>query len=266
MKPSLSVALATYNEEKNLPVCLASIKTLVSEIVVVDGGSRDKTIDIAHSFAARVYRTTNPQIFHINKQAAIEACTGDWVLQLDADELVPEALRQEIISRISEAERDKGGKIINAYYIVRKNFFCGRWMKHGGMWPDAVIRLFRRGTGKFPCKSVHEQIEINGAVGILKNPMEHYTYRTIADYFRKADAYTSLTARFLREKRVPKTALTGFTFIVLKPAGTFFSLYIRHRAFLDGWQGFFWALFSGLHDAQAYVKYFNMKPNQQILN
>ena len=259
MKQSLSVAIATYNEEKNLHACLASVKTLASEIVLVDGGSHDKTVDIAHLFGARVYRTTNPQIFHINKQAAIDACTGDWILQMDADERVPEVLGEEIMSRISKEERDNEGKIINAYYIVRKNFFCGRWMKHGGMWPDAVIRLFRRGSGKFPCKSVHEQIEINGAVGILKNPMEHFTYRTIADYFRKADAYTSLTARFLAEKRVSKTAFTGFTYIALKPAETFFSLYIRHRAFLDGWQGFFWSLFSGLHHAQAYMKYFTMK-------
>ena len=125
----LSVALATYNEEKNLPSCLEAVKDWVGEIVVVDGSSTDKTREIAQKYGARVIKTTNKPIFHINKQMAIDACHGDWILQLDADEIMEPALKKEILTII------KKGSDFDAFSLPRKNFFLAVGFQKGGNIP-----------------------------------------------------------------------------------------------------------------------------------
>ncbi|MFZ5845009.1 MAG: glycosyltransferase family 2 protein, partial [Patescibacteria group bacterium] len=153
----LSIALATYNEAANLASCLDSVATWTNEIVVVDGSSTDQTVAIAKKYGARIIVTDNPPIFHINKQKAVEACRGDWILQLDADEVVTPELVREIKSEIRNQKSE-----YNGYYFPRKNFFLGHWLRKGGQYPDYVIRLFRKGKGWFPQKSVHEQIVVDG--------------------------------------------------------------------------------------------------------
>ncbi len=213
------------------------------------GGSKDKTVDIAKEFGALVIQTDNPPIFHINKQKALDACTQDWILQLDADEVIPEDLKKEIISVINNTSAKNG------YYIARRNYFWGHWMRKGGQYPDYVIRLIRRGKGRFPAKSVHEQIDVVGEVGYLTHPMLHYSNRTRADYWRTAAAYTSLTALDLREKKTPKTFFSYVYYTFWKPMVTFLSIFIRHKGFIDGLVGFEFALYSGMHWAIAYRKY-----------
>lgn len=247
---ALSIAIAVYNEENNLAACLTSVRDMADEIIVVDGGSSDKTVDVARRFSAVVIQTDNPPIFHINKQKALEASHGDWILQLDADEVIPEDLKKEILLTINQ-ERTTG----NGYYIPRKNYFWGHWMRKGGQYPDYVIRLVRKGKARFPCKSVHEQIEVDGTVGYLTRPMIHYAYRTRADYWRKADAYTSLTAR---ELKAPKTIGSYLFYTFWKPLVTFFAIFVRHKGFVDGIAGFEFALYSGLHWAIAYRKYMQL--------
>ncbi len=253
----ISVALAVRNEEANLDACLASIRDIADEIVVVDGGSGDKTKDIARRYGARIIRTTNPPIFHINKQKALDACRGTWILQLDADEVIPEALKNEIrgIVRTDGNPSDEG---INGYYIPRKNYFWGHFMKKGGQYPDYVLRLVRAGYAEFPCKSVHEQIRVKGTVGYLKEPMLHYSYRTLADYWKKADAYTTLTAMELKDKRTGVSTGMWLRFTVLEFVRTFFLLFVRHKGFMDGLHGFVFAVFSALHYPIAYRKYTKM--------
>src|SRR3989344_352376 len=142
IKPNkLSVALAVYNEEKNIVRCLESVKSFADEIVIVDGGSTDATIDVACRYTDIIVKTTNPPIFHINKQKAIQKCRGEWILQMDADEEITPKLAKEIVSVI------KNKRSADGYYIARNNYFCGRLMKNGGMYPDYVIRLFRKGKG-----------------------------------------------------------------------------------------------------------------------
>lgn len=250
-KKTLSVAVAVYNEEKNLGVCLESISAIADEIVVVDGGSTDNTVNIAKKFTQKVIQTSNPPIFHINKQKALEACTCDWILQLDADEIVTEALKKEIVGKMKSST-------VKGYYIPRKNYFWGKWMRKGGQYPDYVIRLVRRGFARFPSKTVHEQIEVSGKVGYLTEPMEHYTYRTYNDYWRKADAYTDLTAKEMKHTGVPKTIATWIAYNIIKPKMTFFSLYIRHKGFLDGWRGLIFAVFSAVHFPIAYRKFLKL--------
>lgn len=249
-KKTLSVAIAVYNEEKNIEKCLLSVQSIADEIVVVDGGSTDKTLTIARKFTSKIIVTDNPPIFHINKQKALSACTCDWILQLDADESIPGDLREEIEEVIESTKDQTAG-----YYIPRKNYFWGHWMKKGGQYPDYVMRLVRRGVAHFPSKTVHEQIEVEGKVGYLTHPMEHWSYRSKEDYWRKADTYTTLTAMEMKKNNVPNNAWTWFTYNILKPKLTFLSLYIRHKGFLDGRAGFIFAFWSALHFPIAYKKF-----------
>ncbi len=246
---TLTVALAVFNEGANLARCLASVSDIADQIVVVDGGSRDTTVDIAKRFGAEVTITNNPAIFHINKQKALNLSRGEWILQLDADEVVDGRLKEEIKRTI----RDSGE--VAGYYIPRRNYFLGDWLRKGGQYPDYVIRLFRRGKGIFPQKSVHEQIEISGSVGNLKNPLDHYSYTSIAQYWGKSASYIRLTAGKLRTQRGTGSTFLAITYVIIKPIITFFALFVRHKGFMDGWRGFLFALFSAMHFPKAYWLY-----------
>ncbi|MBI5449610.1 glycosyltransferase family 2 protein [Candidatus Gottesmanbacteria bacterium] len=245
----LSVAIATFNEEAHIGRSLASVSGWADEIVLVDGGSRDNTVLIAKTFGAKIIETTNPPIFHINKQKALDACSGIWILQLDADEVVTHELRNEIIKMIDGNPKENG------YYISRRNYFLGHWLHKGGQYPDYVMRLFKRGKGWFPAKNIHEQIVVEGPVGYLKEPLEHYSYRTMKDYWRKADAYTSLTADELARVAEKKNIASYIQYEIVMPVKTFLSIFLRHKGFLDGIYGFLFALFSALHYPIAYQKY-----------
>lgn len=245
----LSGAIATYNEEKKLAACLVSISSWVDEVVVVDGGSSDATLVIAKRYNARVIKTDNPPIFHINKQKALDACHGEWILQLDADEVVTYELRKEILSVITRKSTGNG------FYLPRKNFFCGHWLKKGGQYPDYVIRLIRRGNAHFPAISVHEQIAVDGPVGYLRSPLLHYPYDSVAEYWRKANAYIVLQAHALKTQNYPITPVTWFISNAVKPVITFFLIFFRHKGFMDGYWGLLFALFSALHHPLAYMRY-----------
>ncbi len=250
----ISVAIATYNEEQNIRACLDSVRSWVDEIVVVDGESTDKTVEIAKRYKAKVIASDNPPIFHINKQKAVDTCTGDWIFQLDADEVVTLELANEIQEIVSNTRHSTLDTRRNGHYVPRKNFFLGHWLRKGGQYPDYVIRLFRRGKGKFPSKSVHEQIEIDGNVGYLKNPLLHYTSRTLGDYWKKARAYTSLEAQEFKQSELALNIFTYVEYNLLKPTMTLLSLFLRHKGFLDGIYGFLFSLFSALHHPIAFWK------------
>ncbi|MEM4230358.1 MAG: glycosyltransferase family 2 protein [Candidatus Pacearchaeota archaeon] len=257
MKPTLSVVLATYNEEKNLPHCLESVNRLANEIIVVDGSSKDKTVEIAKSFGARVKITTNKPIFHINKQMAIDMATCDWVLQLDADERVSKELAEEIKSKL-KSQNSK----INGYWIPRKNWFLGRFLMKGGQYPDYTLRLYKRGRGRLPQKDVHEQAEVEGKVGYLKNPLLHYPYKDFGDYLFKWSRYTDLISSQIKEKLENKNIYYRFLFalsyLFTKPIYWFFVTYLRHKGFMDLWPGFLFSFFSSLRFPVSYIKYLRL--------
>lgn len=250
----LSIAIAVYNEEKKLEACLSSVASIADEIVVVDGGSTDKTLTIAQQYNARIIKTNNPAIFHINKQIALEACKGDWILQLDADEVVTSQLRDEILA-IFSPQSSVISPQLNGYYVPRKNFFCGHWLRKGGQYPDYVIRLLRRGHAHFPSMSVHEQIAVEGLVGYLRSPLFHYSYDSIAEYWRKANAYIDLQVQELKTQNLAVTPTQWLIYNVAKPTQTFLGIYLRHKGFVDGVWGFLFALFSALHYPLSYWKY-----------
>ena len=281
---TLSVVLATFNEEKNLPDCLNSVKELADEIIIVDGSSTDKTVEIAKSFGAKVTVTDNPPIFHINKQKALEQATKDWILQLDADERVSEELAREIKHVISLNNQEienyqeslpnknlflrhqallekRDGQIgtksdeYTAFFIPRYNYFLGKYLQYGGVYPDGVIRLVKRGKAHFPCKDVHEQIAVEGKVGWLGHPLYHYDSPTFRRYLSRLNRYTILIAKELKEKRTGRNPLVMVKYMILLPIGWFGLTYVRHKGFIDGWQGFVFSFFSSMRFPIAYMKY-----------
>jgi len=246
---TLSVVLATFNEEKNIKDCINSIRRLADEIVVIDGSSTDKTRDIAENLGAKVIKTSNKLMFHKNKQMALEEAKGEWILQLDADERLSVELKNEIRSAINHQPSTI------AYYIPRKNYFLGKWLKKGGQYPDYVIRLVKKGKAYFPCKTVHEQIKVKGKTDYLQNSLIHLAYPNLSSYFRKANIYTSETALRWEKEKLPRNFKTAVKFLVLKPIFTFLNLFLRHKGFFDSWQGFLFALFSAFHFPWAFFKY-----------
>ena len=258
-KSKLSIAIATFNEERCLADCLNSIKTLTNEIVVVDGSSTDKTVEIAKSFGAKVIVTDNKPIFHINKQLAIDECRGEWILQLDADEIVTPELAEEIRKVV---EQDVESPV--AYWIKRKKMFLGRWIKKGGQYPDPVIRLFRKRKAHLPCESVHEQIVVDGEVGWLENHLVHLPTPSFSIYIIKDNRYSTLSALEMKEENPSLNLFTSMKYIIEVPLKTFFSIYFLHKGFLDGFPGFVFALYSGLHHVSAYVKYWEIKSSDKL--
>ena len=244
----LSVVLAVFNEEKNLRDCLESIKDLAWEIVIVDGGSSDKTIKIAKEFKAKIIQTNNPPNFHLNKNMAIDKALGDWILQLDADEVVTEESAYEI-KKVTQSSSE-----INGYWIPRKNFFLGRFLKKGGQYPDYTLRLYKRGKGRLPAKDVHEQAVVEGRVGFLKNDLLHLRDKTFSNYIERFNRYTNLFASQLNSKQVKINFFTVTSYILIKPLFWFLKTYLRHRGYVDGFPGFIFALFSSLRFPVSFIK------------
>jgi glycosyltransferase involved in cell wall biosynthesis len=222
----LSAIIITRNEAANLPDCLASL-SFCDEIVVVDQASADDTAAIATKAGARVVERPHFSGFGRQKQAALDEATGDWVFSIDADERVPEALAHEIRVAI-ERGRHVG------YRIKRRNFFLGRYLKHGGWYPDRVLRLARRELAHFSHDAVHERLDVNGSVGDLANDMLHMSYRTIDDILTKQRRYALLSAKARRERGVRG----GLAAASARSIFAFVKGYVLQLGFLDGAQGF----------------------------
>jgi glycosyltransferase involved in cell wall biosynthesis len=245
---TVSIVLATYNEEENLRGCLESVKGLADEIVIVDGTSQDKTVEIAKSFGAKVIVTENKPNFHINKQMAIDHATKDWILQLDADEKLSPVLREEIKQKINDPEHQ-----LNGYWMPRKNWFLGRFLMKGGQYPDYTLRLYRRGKGRLPQKDVHEQAVVDGEVGYLKEALLHYPYKDFAFYLKKWKRYVILQGADLKKQKNVYNPLVAVQQVIFLPTYWFLLSYVRHKGFMDSWQGFVFSFFSALRFPAAYV-------------
>lgn len=287
---SLSVVLATFNEESNLPECLESVKDFADEIIVVDGSSTDKTVEIAKKFGAKVLVKDNPPIFHINKQKAIDQASSDWILQLDADEHVSLELKEEIKKVISLPEKElevyqnnlpnrqlfrrhqsiiekRDGAIGSqgpycAFFIPRLNYFMGKYLRYGGVYPDGVIRLFKKGKAYLPAKDVHEQMVVKGKVGWLQNPLYHKDSPTFKRYLQRNNRYTDILASHLKNDNIEVNPLNSINYLIIKPIWWLLLTQIRHKGILDGRQGFIFSFFSSLRFPIAYLKYLKIRKNK----
>jgi glycosyltransferase involved in cell wall biosynthesis len=246
---TISAAIATFNEENNIVDCINSLKKLSKDIVVVDGQSKDRTVELATSLGARVISAPNNPMFHINKNLAIKNCKGDWILLLDADERLSDELTDEIKRTIKSKPKENG------FWLNRSNWFLGGYLKKGGAYPDPVIRLFKNGKGILPEVSVHEQVSIKGDVGQLESNLIHFADPSFERYLTRANRYTDQTAAEFHEKNLQINTLSNVYYMIFKPIIIFLKLYIRHKGYQDGFRGFVWALFSASHFYYAYTKY-----------
>ena len=248
MPYTLSIAIVTLNEEANLPRTLASVRW-ADEIVVVDSGSTDRTCDIAREFGARVINEPW-RGYTAQKNYALELCTKDWILSLDADEEVSPELAEEIRAVIAGAR--PGGGYFDGYSMPRRNLFLGRWMKHGGFYPDPKLRLFRRGMAWSLGRDPHDRFEmISGErPAMLKGALIHHTYPTLNLYLEHMNRYSSVW------NRVPRAVPQKFSFnaIVLRPLFTFIYNYFFRLGFLDGREGLLLHMYHAGYVSWKYAK------------
>src|SRR3989338_2563172 len=287
MNTNLSVAIATFNEEENIGECLSSVKDIASEIIIVDGSSTDKTVEIARQFGAKVEITKNHPIFHINKQRSFDLCTGDWILYLDADESVSRELAKEIqyvlaakpgelveyekkvLSKLfikhTELLEKRDGPIGTkegdyvAFFFPRLNLFLGKYLRFGGTYPDGVIRLFKRNKAYLPCKSVHEQMVVEGRVWWLGSNLLHNDSPNFARYLKRNSRYVNLIRDELLKN--PKALSLSFatSYLIIKPISWFLITPIRNKGILDGWRGLLFSFFSALRFPRAYLRYLKLR-------
>lgn len=247
MSLKLSVALITKNEEANLGRTLQSVRW-ADEIVIVDCGSTDRTEEIAQEFGARFF-LEEWKGFGAQKNSALEKCTGDWVLALDADEEVSVELAREIQALLSGAPECDG------YFLPRRNFFLGRWMQHGGYWPDEKLRLFRRGAAAFEERAVHETAHCAGRRGTLQGWLIHHAYPTLEEYLEHMNRYSTLGAQQAMAKGKTSRSWAGFVWnVYLTPVATFEYNYFLRLGFLDGREGLLQHLYHSVYVSWKYAK------------
>jgi glycosyltransferase involved in cell wall biosynthesis len=248
---TLSVAIVSHNEEANLPRTLESVKW-ADEIVVVDSESTDRTCEIAREYGARV--VVEPWRGYVaQKQYAVDLCTKDWVLLLDADEEVSAGLAEEIRTAIADPKAASG------YKLPRKNLFLGRWMRHGGFYPDPKLRLFRRGAGFVTGHDPHDRCELKPDVlqwtQQFHNSIIHYTYPDLTLYLGHMNRYSSLGAQLAFAKGHRDFSIAD---IVLRPLATFFYNYFFRLGFLDGREGLLLHLYHAGYVSWKYAKAWEM--------
>jgi glycosyltransferase involved in cell wall biosynthesis len=267
----LSVVIVTHNEEANIGRTLQSVQPLVAdgqgEIIVVDCGSTDRTTDIAKSLGAKVF--VEPwKGYAAQKNSAIDKAAGEWILSLDADEEVDGELAQVLqnkdigspanfpwrLTREGRRGADKFSQLGRpaGFRLRRKNHFLGRWIRHGGFWPDPKLRLFRRGAGRFEERAVHETVRLDGGVRDLPvGTLIHHSYPALSDYIDHMNRYSSLGAEM-----VAATGPVHFSLIniVLRPLLTFVYNYFFRLGFLDGREGFLLHTYHAVYVSWKYAK------------
>jgi glycosyltransferase involved in cell wall biosynthesis len=277
----LSVVIITYNEEGNIGRTLASVQPLVSdgrgEIIVVDSGSTDRTVEIAKSFGAKVF-VEEWKGYAAQKNSAIEKAVGDWILSIDADEEVS----RELVEHLRDSDRNGDpfewnvapfapvpmedlrsnvGPLPGAFWLARKNYFLGRWMRHGGFHPDRKLRLFARGSARFDeTRRVHEDVQTNRRTAMVRvGALIHHSYPTLSDYIEHMNRYSSLGAEM-----VVKKGKVRFSFIniFLRPVFTFLYNYFFRLGFRDGREGLLLHVYHAVYVSWKYAKAWELSRNK----
>lgn len=241
----ISSIIIAKNEAHNIARCIESQLGIIDEIiVVVDSNSTDNTSQIASSYKDVKCEIAEWKGYAGSKKYAVSKTSNDWILWIDADEELTKELQSELLKF-----KDSDPKH-NAYYIARRAFFLGKWIKHSGWYPSYVARLFNKKHSDFNEKNVHENLTVNGTIGTLKNDLNHYTDPSLDHYFVKFNSYTSLAASELNKSRKKSSLLD----ILIRPPFLFIKMYIFKRGFLDGLHGFILAVLSSAYVFTKYVK------------
>ena len=237
---SISIIIITFNESINIQRCLESVKW-ADEIIIIDSGSNDNTVKISKQYTDLVYEVNWPG-FGPQKNRALAYATSDWVLSIDADEVITENLKNEILEAV-QLEK------FNAYKIPRLSSYCGKFLKHGGWWPDYVTRLIKKGKGKFTNDLIHEKIITDGEVGILKNHIVHYRSDKLEDTLDRMNKYSTIWANENKERKKSNIGIA-----ILHSIWTFIRIYLIRMGFLDGREGFLMAVSNSIGSFYKYVK------------
>ena len=238
----LSVTVITKNEVNFIRTCLDSVRW-ADEIIIVDSGSTDGTVEICREYTDKIMLTDWPG-FGPQKNRALAMAKSEWVLSLDADEQVSPELKQEILSAMSFPEDHA------AFDLPRRSSYCGRRMRHGGWWPDYVTRLFRRGSARFSDDLVHERLVVDGRIGRLREPLIHAAFENLENVLETMDRYSTIGARMMHDRGKKATMATA----ILHGFWSFFHTYVVRAGFLDGRAGFMLAVSNAEGTYYKYLK------------
>jgi glycosyltransferase involved in cell wall biosynthesis len=239
----VSLCVITRDEETNLPRCLASA-SFADDVVVLDSGSTDRTVELAKQAGARVF--VEPFRGHVAQKArAVELAKNPWVLCLDADEELSPELRAAIERALERPENGVAG-----FELARKTSWSGRFIEHGGWWPEWRVRLFDRARGRWAGDDPHDHVELDGPKARLEGALHHYAYRDLEHHLSKVNRYTTTMARVLRDKGVRFSWLD----LLLRPPARFLRMYVLRRGFLDGGRGFLLATIGAFYVFLKYAK------------
>jgi glycosyltransferase involved in cell wall biosynthesis len=247
----ISATIIAFNEERNIARVIESLRCC-DEILVLDSGSNDRTVEIATKLGARVVEASWHG-YAAQKNIAVELAANDWILALDADESLSEALEAEIW------QIKKTGPTHDGYTVPRLAQYLGRWILHGGWYPDRKVRLFDRRKAKWVGEYVHESVKVEGSIGELNSNLLHFTCDSLSEHLRSMDRYTTLAAQEIvaREKQV------RFSRLLFHPGWTFFRSYVFDLGFLDGFEGLAIAYMGALYNFVKYAKARGMLPGRK---
>jgi glycosyltransferase involved in cell wall biosynthesis len=247
----ISATIITFNEERNVARVIESLRCC-DEILVLDSGSNDRTVEIATKHGARV-EEASWHGYAAQKNIAAKMASNDWILALDADESLSEALEAEIW------QIKKAGPEFDGYTVPRLAQYLGRWILHSGWHPDRKVRLFNRTKATWIGEFVHESVKVNGTVGHLESNLLHFTCSSLSEHLKTMDGYTTLAAQELVERG---TSLS-MSRLLFDPPWTFFRTYIMRLGFLDGAEGLSIAYMAALYNFVKYSKARNMRPGRE---
>ncbi len=252
MRMLISATIIACNEERNIARVIESLRCC-DEILVLDSGSNDRTVEVATKLGARVVEASWHG-YAAQKNIAAELAAHDWILSLDADESLSEALEAEIW------QIKKNGTRFDGYTMPRLAQYLGRWILHSGWYPDRKVRLFDRRKAKWVGEFVHETVSVAGPVGDLKSNLLHFTCDSLSEHVRSMDRYTTLAAQEIASRK----SSVGLEKLLLNPPWTFFSTYVLKRGFLDGAEGLAIAYMAAFYNFVKYSKARHMTPGRKI--
>ncbi|MCK4666092.1 glycosyltransferase family 2 protein [Candidatus Dependentiae bacterium] len=251
-KIPVSIAIITQDEESNIRTCIESVDW-GDEIIVIDGGSIDLTVEIAESLGAKVIHNKWPG--HIEqKNFAIEHCSNDWIFSIDADERVSERLKSEILNVFEDPDT-----LPDAYFCPRKVFYLGKWISHSGWYPDYKIRLFKKSKAKWGGHNPHDKIILDGKAQKLKGDLLHYPYKNLSDHLKRINSYTTIMAEGLFKEKKSSNIFK----IIFNPYFRFLRAYILKLGFLDGFQGLMISILGAYY---VFLKYLKLWELQKLQN
>jgi len=251
-RPALSVCIITFNEEHNIRDCLESV-AWVDEIIVVDSFSQDTTVSLCRMFTEKVYEKEWQG--HVKqKNCALQYASNEWVLCIDADERVSTELREEIERNLSME-----GNSCDGYYFPRHSYYLGKWINHGGWYPDYKLRLFKKSKGRWGGQDPHDKVILKGTTTQLKGELLHFVYKNVSHQLQTVDTFSTITATAL-DREGDRFNLFK---LLYRPSIKFFETYCIKRGFMDGLPGFIIAITSSFYVFLRYVKLWELQKQRQ---